>query len=470
MAWFVKLNSNKLVSLFVVTTPFSAATLLEFKGSNFGLLPAFFVSLLLIFTLLFRSLLNRVDIYLTGAQKTYVFSFLAMWLLYLCSLFFPVIFAIFGVDYNLFNPAFSDKNYSMDIPIYTITQFIYFSLYLFAAFAVMLEVKSIIFAKKLLSLFFKAAAFTVCWGWFFYLYNFFAEYYYPDWLFNNHPGYSQGFDLKFASLTRMSSVAQEPSVFGYFLSILLSMCIAFNALEFYVFKYVFQKIFTGVLFLTAIFTTSSTAYIGVAVSLLVNFLFAGLFNNAARFTNATVKNLSLSFFVVGVIYITAPHYLNVDVDGIGNALYELTFDKSSTGSGDERAYSFYHGLDVLVSTFYFGSGFGSNRNFDLVSTLLSNTGVVGFVLFIFSFGLVIFNSLYVAKLQLRQGYSLSDCSKIQIGLSAGLVTAIVLMFISIPDFVNMYFWLILGMLMAMSGFNSRSARPTNLTGDVLKLG
>jgi hypothetical protein len=443
--WFIRLDTTKLLYLFAATTPFSAATIIEFKGSVFGMVPSFFVALLLIGAFTIRSVLGKSKIRTSGIQKYYYLSFSLMWLYSLVSLLFPVIFQLTGSEYSLFNPAFNDQNYGSDIPPYTITQFVYFSLFLLAAFVVMNETVETGNVKKSLRILLYVAMFSIVWGLVFYVLAYLGMQY-PSWMFNNHPGYSHGFDQRYAIIRRISSVAQEPSIYGYFLSIMIAMVMTLNILQLYLMKPLVQKILLFFMVITAILTTSTTAFLGIFVATMLTLLISMLCGRLRPGMGYVTRQYALMIVLAVVAISTVISKLELDAEALVRALYELTFQKSQTESGLERSWSFFHGIEVLNDTFFLGSGFASNRTFDLGSTLLANTGILGLSLF-----LLAFSSVVVLPLKRVMACRCADeTSKIMAGLVSGLVTALVLMFLSIPDFVNMYFWLILGLLMGMS--------------------
>lgn len=463
--WLFKLNSTKLLYLFTAVTPFSAATIVEFKGSTFGMPPSFFIGILLIIALLIKYISHRSKICVDGLQKYYYLSFSILWLYSFMSLLLPAVFLLFGNSYSLFNPAFADQNYSGDVPTYTVTQFVYFTFFLATTFAVMIETTNICVAKKSLKIILEVAMFTVIWGIVFYILNFAGVTEYPHWVFNNHPGYSQGYDQKFSILSRMASVAQEPSIYGYFLSIMISMVMTFNVLDFYVLKPATQKIFCFVMIATALMTTSSTAFLGIFISIMMTTLLAILCKVFGKALSYLFKQLVV-LSVVGIsLFIIIIQKINFDKDAVVDTFYQLTILKATTGSGEERSESFFHGIKVLSDTFYLGSGFGSNRNFDLGSTILANTGIIGLILFMCSFGGVILISLLKAKKILRLEKNLDDAAKITIGLVSALMTALALMFTSVPDYVNMYFWLIIGLLMGTTKLISNKPK-SNVMNDI----
>lgn len=448
--WLIKLDTNKLLYMFAATAAFSSATIVEFKGSTFGMPPSFFIGILLILASTIRCIISKSIIRVGKIQKYFFLSFSIMWLYYLLSLLFPAIFLLSGIEYSLLNPAFDDRNYAGDIPVYTVTQFLYFTFFLVTSFVIMYETRDLYVVKKTVKILLMAALFTVMWGISFYVLNFAGVIEYPDWVFNNHPGYAQGFAQRVGILPRMSSVAQEPSVYGYYLSIMISMVMMLNILGLYVMKPSLQKISCIIMIVTAILTTSTTALLGILVSFLITLMLSIYYGKFKKSLAYQTKQLVIILVIALGLPLAISTKNDFDINGVIDTFNQVTFMKAKSGSGEERSESLFHGIGVLLDTYYLGTGFASNRNFDMGSTILSNTGLIGFVFFVFSFSGVLVAPLLKSVVYMRQNEKIDDKNKITIGLIASLITALVIMFTSIPDFVNMYFWLIVGLLMGMS--------------------
>ncbi|WP_152609784.1 hypothetical protein [Geobacter sp. OR-1] len=385
-------------------------------------------------------------------QKYCYLGFLFTWLHSLLTLLLPLILVLAGSDYILFNPAFNDQDYSGEIPAYTVTQFIYFTLFMVTSFIVANETEELGIAKRCVSILMKVTIFSIVWGIITYVLSFFGGLY-PEWLFNNHPGYSHGFDQRIAILRRISSIAQEPSVYGYFLTIMITMVMVFNVLEFYPLKPATQKTLLFIMIITAILTTSTTAFLGIFIAIVLTLLVALASRRLGRALRYLAAQIGIMAVLFAGVFLTVINRLDLDLAGIVRGINELTVEKLQSESGVERSWSFFHGIQVLIDTYFMGSGFASNRTFDLGSTLLANTGIIGLSLFVVAFVIVIlFPALHLVKYRCND-----DISKIMAGLVTALITALILMFVSVPDFVNMYFWLILGMLMGVTGIKNNAS-------------
>jgi hypothetical protein len=133
-------------------------------------------------------------------------------------------------------------------------------------------------------------------------------------------------------------------------------------------------------FCALIFSTSSTAYGGLAVMLFIVY-FATLLAmirgpstiQMNSFVLATPIILSVGFCIIA---------LNEDYSTpIYNLVDATVFSKFSTSSGLERSAWNRQALQVFVDTFGFGAGNGSMRTSSFLLAVISNLGIIGGVLF-----------------------------------------------------------------------------------------
>ena len=196
---------------------------------------------------------------------------------------------------------------------------------------------------------------------------------YPAFIFNNSQtesamGYLQ--ELGDLGVTRISSVATEPSMFAQ--SSLIALIFAIFAVfggRVLISKFwdrVALVVVCGVLLLT----TSSTAYVGLAV--LVPTSLIGLWY-LRRLNAKIVLAVGSAIFLLYFVY--AHSQLSQDV------IYEMIFSKGESYSAFGRLNS------VLLAATYFwqypvlGIGWGSASCYDLIFKLLSNVGIVGLFVF-----------------------------------------------------------------------------------------
>jgi hypothetical protein len=119
-------------------------------------------------------------------------------------------------------------------------------------------------------------------------------------------------------------------------------------------------------------------------------------------------------------------------------LKNVLFNKAESTSFQQRSFADYLALQIFTQTYGIGVGLGSHKANSLLLTLLSNTGVVGVVLFCW-FLFVLFLSKRAAKMA-----PLPDIRPFQLCLMGLLVIHL----ISNPNLSVMTLWLMIGALLA----------------------
>lgn len=209
-------------------------------------------------------------------------------------------------------------------------------------------------------------------------------------------------------LQRLKSLTGEPSMY------------AFTVLPYWIYAIHKKKTLIHLfLFITLLLTTSTTAYIGIIIYILIRIRYFGIKDKITLFL--MVIGLIICFFNWDFISV----FVNATV------LEKLSL---SNDSGIERFMSFRNHMKFYESlpifTQMFGMGFGVVRSTDMFSTLLVNNGIIGFVLFTLLFFYPVF--------KLKNTYQ-------NIGLKAALIVVYFSMMISVPEYSYLSTWLFLGM-------------------------
>jgi O-antigen ligase len=226
--------------------------------------------------------------------------------------------------------------------------------------------------KKSVQVFLISGTFVSFWGllqW--YCYRVGATY--PAFIFNNSQtesamGYLQ--ELGDLGVTRISSVATEPSMFAQcsLIALIFAIFAVFGG-RVLISKF-WDRIALVVVFVVLLLTTSSTAYVGLAV--LVPTSLIGLWY-LRRLNAKIVLVVGSAVFLLYLVYAHSQLGQNV--------IYEMIFSKGESYSGFGRLNS------VLLASTYFwqypilGIGWGSASCYDLIFKLLSNIGIVGLFVF-----------------------------------------------------------------------------------------
>jgi O-antigen ligase len=233
--------------------------------------------------------------------------------------------------------------------------------------------------RKSVRVFLISAIFASSWG--------FLQWYcndagisYPAFIFNTSAtesamGYMQ--ELGDLGVTRISSVSTEPSMLAQF--ILLALVFAIFAVfgQRTVISKFWDRVALIFTVLILLLTTSSTAYIGLAILLPVALL--GLW----YLGRLGAKPLGIIGFALLVLYVT---YARSQL--IQELADRMIFSKAEDYSGIGRLNSVLLALGYFRAYPILGIGWGSASSYDLIVKLLSNTGILGLVTFAIFIGTV----------------------------------------------------------------------------------
>jgi len=271
-----------------------------------------------------------------------------------------------------------------------------------------------------------AAVFVAAWG-LFQLATISVGSSYPAWIFNNSASDSADFyDQKLFGAIRISSTAIEPSFFarhmvaatGLGLTLAAFYC-GWRSLVYYG--------ASGLCAATAILSTSTSAYVGLAALLVPWSL-----TSARRFLAAATTGC----VGTGVVAVVDPLRFQ--------AIIEATLEKTRSGSFYERRQTILAALSKLHEHPWFGVGWDRLAVYDLVVALLHHVGFFGLgaflliVLYAFAGDFVLprAEELDREKSVLRNGLRLTFWAVIVIDLVAGI------------SYVTGNLWIVLGLVLA----------------------
>ncbi|XEC96238.1 hypothetical protein AB6A23_06745 [Paenibacillus tarimensis] len=220
-------------------------------------------------------------------------------------------------------------------------------------------------------------------------------------------------------IMRLKSLTGEPSMYAY------------TILPLWIYAVHLKKKFVHFFLLITLFlSTSTTAFLGIAIYLLVRFLFL---RQRDWYT--------YSFVLVFVLIII------VNWEMASN-LYDFVFgDKLETRSGVVRQRHFENHIaffaDLPLIHQLFGVGFGYIRATNLFITFICNVGIVGFTLYVVLFLVPIIR--------------LSNTNR-NIGLKCSLIVILTTGLISVPEFAYLPMWVMLGIAYHALALQRREAR------------
>ncbi|CAI0922229.1 hypothetical protein D3C81_19960 [compost metagenome] len=173
-----------------------------------------------------------------------------------------------------------------------------------------------------------------------------------DFLYSNG-----GYSITALAENRLASTYSEPSSAGAFIASSLAPLLFARR------KFGILVLGIGMLFLLTL-NRSSTAILTAITSFFLFFILRG--TNSQR----VLISLCLLVIISSIVFIL-----------FGDTLISLYDHKMTSDSGIIRSWSNYLSLSALSDSYFLGLGLGSNRASSLLLTILTNLGVVGFVLF-----------------------------------------------------------------------------------------
>ena len=194
---------------------------------------------------------------------------------------------------------------------------------------------------------------------------------FPASVFNNNVGFNQGYDQILEDYDRVSSTFSEPSYAGAFLGAIAAGLLAGylrgrrTALQLALFLTVC---------LVLLETTASAGYATFAATVGLVFLYFNPFIGQQHVRRFLARGWSAVAGVacVGAIFFITPKLSQAAAASSVNKVQSLSF--MFRIAADLQA------LSVVRNTFGLGAGLGSNRPSSLLTSLLSNVGVVGTLL------------------------------------------------------------------------------------------
>jgi hypothetical protein len=284
-----------------------------------------------------------------------------------------------------------------------------------------------------------SAVFVSIWG----LFQFFCNLTgipYPDFIFNNSAsGAATGFMQTLDNgVSRVSSVATEPSVFAESLIVLLPLTFPAWLRKGSVMSITADRYCTILFMVMLVLCTSSTAYLGLFLVAL-----ATLPLLVRTHTMSSARALKFAFIVCTAGLVIAVVVLST-VPIARNVIDLVLVDKGSSGSALERARTVELAFGYFQKYPILGVGWGSLTCHDLIVNLLSSVGIIGATAF-----------LGAILCTIRASWRASDTLALPISLSrfAWLLSISAFILISIFagfPFVFGNFWLVVGMAIATS--------------------
>jgi hypothetical protein len=456
------LSKEHLFYLFVVSTPFTAASVFNVEAIKFGLAPAYWISALFILKSLLELFTKRNIKNKKLINNKFTSALFLFWSVCLLSLLLSItVYLLFNIDYVNFSPEANDD---MIIRKFRITNFLYFTLYVLTTYFSIQEMGNTKKLMNALACFLCSGLFTMFWGIVVQFIGLLVGLEYPD-LFNTNISLGQSNGAMLYGIPRISSVASEASMYAYFLIMFIPIYISLEIGGIYILGKSTLRISNSIALLTAFVTTSTTAYATFGMALLFFFAssqrVANSSNNvffARKFFNklSLITIISISLFSMLIIYVSSN--FGVKIEDFISILTDSTISKGSSDStsfesGKERSSTIFVALSIFMQNPIIGTGFGKSRSFDLITTILSNTGILGLLSFIM---------MILAAINLTTDVEKSTVNRLfkslAYGLRYSLIMGLFAMCISIPDLVFQFFWLILSFISSLHNISYKESK------------
>ncbi len=443
-------SRTAILYLTIFFMPFTATAVINLQNPSFGLQPGYFLGILLMMRYTTEWLFRRGRQNLTHLQRMTLMPFIMFVLIAGLS-----ILLIPFRDYVYVRRPSGDFQ-QLRLSMENFTQFAYLAYVIILTVSIAackLEPNEIRRAIRALII---SSVFVSLWGWA-QLYMYYAGISYPDFIFNNSVSFLQkyGQKIRLLGFKRMNSVAPEPSMFARFLLMPTFLC----------FYYVYNKagsvmrpksaLWLAIFFaVTLIFTSTSTALVGLFGSLLIFVLYIVSKRGRISVKTYTLNESMRTVLIVLLGFVGLPVALfslatfafGLSSEQIVQFLEILLIDKADSESGGTRLDGALQGLSLFAANPFFGVGWGSNRTFDLLTNILSTTGIIGTLTFFVGNWLLAKRMGWLSKRFIRNNQTL--LAEYPKALFFALIVRLFGKFLSEPDIVYLDHWLLVGLIVA----------------------
>lgn len=283
-----------------------------------------------------------------------------------------------------------------------------------------------------------ATIFVAAWGlleWLLYQ----LEVIYPYYLFN-HVSANWGGSMVLNGFVRITSVGLEPSILAQQLITALPFFLYKESDKNAVIPPLLRKIGGGMIVAVLLLSTSATAYIGLA------FVFTAYLLSIKK--SITYRGLLVNL-VVGTMFLIALVLLS-------DSIYELVTQKLNSYSGKERMMSIVYAITYFINYPVLGIGWGVMPSWDLFFCLLAGAGILGLVIMS-----VLLATITISLLSMQNKDPENDYLR-----RSSLLSFLSLLLVSqVSGFIYhaLYFWFILGFVIAVIVHISRASNAITMT-------
>ncbi|GAC1422668.1 MAG: hypothetical protein NVSMB62_18570 [Acidobacteriaceae bacterium] len=260
---------------------------------------------------------------------------------------------------------------------------------------------------------------------------------YPAAVFNTSASLSaNGYMQSSGEFSRLSSVTVEPSIFSQTLLIAIALYLPFIFSRRRLFGRGFDRAFFFLLIAVICLSTSSTAYLGILILILVTLALL-----------VSRGMLRLQYLVLPATAVVLATLLYFIVPQVQQVLDNALFSKAQGGSALERLMTITNSYQMFLKYPVLGIGWASITSHDLIVDILANAGVVGLVTFSVSI-FAMFRYLYRSIRARPASRRIADVMQLDFALFLAL--AVMLITSAFSGFLNTFpfFWFVLGLAIA----------------------
>lgn len=433
-------SRNFLLDLLVFSSVFTAAAVINIESTTTGIQPFYFVGVVWIITVAIKQIkkgMIKERLLIHFKENKLIKSLCMFGVIIILSEFWILIFnnKFTFVDTKtseLMTASFSKSNITQPM-------FLLFMVVIAILLCIELNTKSKII--RCMKVFGIATIFALVWG-IAQFCMFYMNLSYPDWIFNNNISYLQLFYQMIYGLKRVNSVALEPSTFALNIIVFLPTVIILWIVEYKIFKdknksKILLSISLFLAMICGILTTSTTAYIGIALIIIIVTIYILFLSQKDGELRKNKRKIILFylFMILSIIFIVllATKIFNMYWGTLWDALMDITIKKKNLETGSERGNAILTSINILKASPILGIGFGTFRSLDLTTNLLSNMGVLGLLSYLY----VIYISIKNILLNIKK----SEFMALALGVT--LVVSTISLMISIPDLMFGYYWILI---------------------------
>ena len=227
---------------------------------------------------------------------------------------------------------------------------------------------------------------------------------------------------------RINGSMREPSDLGR----LLGCFFALSLIGFYKYKKsTIYKYFSISIMLLVVLSTSSTGIIVVFLVIAGSLMLyiKKTFSSKFRINKSIILYATISLFILSFTY----YQFSTAIDEI---IYASAIEKTESTSFENRSQADIFSLNILVDTYFLGAGLGSNRPSSFLVYIISNTGIIGFLL-----STALLYKIFKVYLKYHKNDPYLDIT------FAAFLTCIVAKSIAGPDLSTEYLWVFLMILL-----------------------